>query len=212
MQRIKHWTIFDLETGPLCPQTIEEMEPEFKAPGNWKDPVKIAIKREEQRKAFHERAALNPMTSQVLCIGYGYSAHRTTSSPAETDEKAILKQFWDLFEEDQGYTWVGFCIFHFDLPYLLKRSWCHGIDVPPIRKGHYWHDRFVDLQEVWQCGDRQCGGSLDAISTFFGGPKKLGSGADFAAKWVVDRAAAIEYLHRDLEITEFVARRMGVIE
>ena len=69
----------------------------------------------------------------------------------------------------------------------------------------------IDLREVWQMGDRQAHGSLDAIAKHLGVGAKTGNGKDFAALWEKDRQTAIAYLENDLSITAAIANRMGVI-
>ena len=53
---------FDIETGPLAEQELNERMPVFSAKANLKDPVKIEADIAEKRKKFEEGATLNAYT------------------------------------------------------------------------------------------------------------------------------------------------------
>lgn len=206
--------IFDIETGPQ-PQTdifkiIPPFDPADVKYGNIKDPDKIAAKIDECREKYYsdalDNAALNAMTGRVLAIGIQpVGGHPVIIGHEKEDD--ILLEFWNLFSSTPG-KWVGFNIFGFDLPFLMRRSWANQLKVPFIRKGRYWSDEFIDLRETWQAGDRQAEGSLDSISRALGIGQKSGDGADFARLWKTERAKAEEYLRHDLELTTAVFSRI----
>lgn len=207
-------TIFDIETGPLNKEhilsTIPAFDPADVKVGNTKDPDKIAAKIEKAEQDYYskaiDRAALSPVTGRVLAIGI--KSNCVTSLLDFDDEAELLDSFWHLFNSASD-QFAGFNIFNFDLPFLVKRSWLHKVPVHGIRQGRYWHGRFMDLRELWQLGDRQCHGSLDAICKFFGVPGKSGNGADFHKLFTSDRKAAMEYLKDDLIATEAIFDRMN---
>ena len=62
------YNVFDIETGPLPIEHLEDMMPEFTAPSNWKDEAKIEAKIKEQQTKWFEKAALDARTGQVLAI------------------------------------------------------------------------------------------------------------------------------------------------
>lgn len=213
--------IFDVETGPLPEAEILPLMPEFKPDevkvGNIKDPDKISAKiaeaRDTQKREFIDRAALNPMTAQVLAIGVMDCATGDTIVSADSEAK-IISGFWRSITREGGYIMpiIGFNVCLFDLPMLVKRSWRWNIPVPlSLRRGRYWSDAVLDLRDTWQMGDRQCHGSLDTISQFLGVGKKTGNGKDFAALLETDRAAALEYCAHDLRLTHALAKRMGIL-
>jgi len=209
-------TIFDIETGPLPLAELEAIIPAFDPAevktGNIKDPAKIAEKLAESERRhkqdFIDRAALDPLTGRVLAIG---TLNLGKYVPIYDDDEAkMLRDFWMAWEE--SIQMIGFNIFQFDLPFLIRRSWKHKVTIPAeIRRGRYWADRFVDLRDVWQMGNRQDHGSLDSISKHMGIGAKTGDGGDFAALFGTDRNAALAYLKNDLELTWKMAERMGVI-
>lgn len=203
---------FDIETGALPEEEIAHLMPQFAAPANYKDPEKIKAYIEGQRIRWLQEAALSPLTGCVLCVGVlGPDGMQIIESESEDQ---ILAQFWE-FIRIQFYAQqsvYGWCIHHFDLPFLVKRSWHHSIPIPSsLRDGEskqYWNSLLVDLQARWQMGDRQCESSLDTASKFIGLPGKNGNGADFAKLWESDRPAAVSYLKNDLELTRDIHQRM----
>ena len=213
--------IFDIETGPLPEAELEAMLPPFDPAevktGNIKDPEKVAAKIAEaesnHRQAFFDRAALDPLTGRVLAIGM--LAGKDFEFLTYDDEDRMLDAFWSRWEDmSRGANrFIGFNCLLFDLPFLVRRSWKLGVKIPHgVREGRYWSNLFIDLREVWQLGDRQARGSLDAIARHLGVGEKSGSGKDFAALLKLDHDKAIEYLRNDLVLTARIAARLGVIQ
>ena len=98
-----------------------------------------------------------------------------------------------------------------DLPFLIRRSWALGVQVPTIlRNRRFWHDNLIDLRDWWKLGDWQAKGSLDTISKHFGYAGKNGDGKNFHKLWETDRVMAEAYLRNDLQMTLAVAQRMNV--
>jgi hypothetical protein len=214
---------FDIETGPLPDGELAALIPPFDRSevkvGNL-GPEKAAQKilEAEQRhwQEFHDHAALDPLTGQVLAIGmlYADSGEAVVIEPGD-DEAGMLREFWGRCRGEQGrvHQLVGFNICQFDLPFLFRRSWKHRVPVPfGYRRGRYWSDQVVDLREIWQAGDRQARGSLDSIARHLGVGQKNGNGQHFAQLWQEDPLAALQYLHNDLRLTYKVAEAMGVIQ
>ena len=203
-------TFLDIETASLPPDQLAKVKPEFTAAKNLKDPAKIAADIAEKEQAWLDRAALDAVSGQVLCIG-------TLGGPKDffplhsSNEVTTLTLGWQWLEQTlaAGNQVVGFCIFHFDLPFLIRRSYIHNVRVPgAIRRGRYWADGLIDIADIWACGNRDQTISLDRLAKVLGVPAKLGSGADFAGLWQTDREAALAYLKRDCEIVRDVYQRM----
>jgi hypothetical protein len=150
----------------------------------------------------------------------------TTDQPLASDEKLIhctvvsesvlLRGFWELVGRQKS-PWVGHNIHGFDLPFLMRRSYLLGIDVPrqTLIRGRYFHERFVDTMVLWWCGGRDYV-SLDRICKALGIPGKGDecSGKDFHRMFDAggdDRVKALAYLAHDLEMTLGVAEAMGVL-
>src|SRR6185503_5118471 len=202
--------IFDIETGPIDRPLLDLLAPEFKPAANLKDPEKIKASIEDKRQAYYEQAALSPVTGKVLTIGYDVDGQFTCGLPG--DEMAVIKSFWDLVIANPDVRFIGFNIAHFDLPFLIRRSLKHGLFVPIVfQNNRYLTSQFIDLMEIWQCGDRSETISLDRLSRYLGVGEKKGSGADFARLWNEDRQAAIDYLRQDIALTRACAERMRVV-
>lgn len=222
-----------------------EFDPSSVKIGNLKDRGKIDSKIEEARQAHaksvtdydsnveslktaHERsiidrAALDPVTGRVVAIGY-YSVekrkHAIDSGGEAGNEDEIIANFWKnvLKMRSTGRKVVGANIFGFDLPFLVRRSWILGVEVPScIRDGRYWDRCFICVREIWLLGQRwgDCESSLDTMARALDcGAKPDGvDGSMFWQLWsgsAEDRAKAIAYLQNDLDMTWGVAQRIGV--
>ena len=203
--------LFDIETGPLPLEQIEHLCPEFKAPANYKDAAKIAENIAEQKVTWIERGALSALTGRVIAIGLRTDG--ITTILQDDDEAVNLRAFW-LWLEDrvrERRAVVGFNSNKFDIPFLTRRSWAHGIAIPSgvyMTRGYVNQSVFIDLALEWQCGDRMEWVKLDTVCKFLGLPAKNGSGKEFAGLWVSDRAKALEYLNNDMAITAKVMERM----
>lgn len=226
--------VFDIETGPLPEPELSQRLPSFDPAsvklGNLKDPEKIAAKIAEA-KAEHEaetigKAALSALTGRVLAIGY--RSERATviahidSETFGGDEAALIEQFWHRYlkaKADRRHM-VGHNIAGFDLPFLIRRSWLLGVDVPDGIFDSNWRylDRiFVDTMQRWQAGNyRDQFVGLDKLGKAFGlGGKTEGvDGGDFHRLYFgteEERGKALEYLIRDVELTWLVAQRLGIV-
>lgn len=207
--------IIDVETSPLPPGQIMDLAPDFEAPSNWKDPAKIEAEIARKREQWLLDAALSPLTGQVVAVGIK-ACHGLAALKLGLPEQELLDWFWkaqdQLVAADFAAKFVGFYSNKFDLPFLLRRSWKHGVAVPEfIVNGTYLSDMFIDLARRWELGNRDDRISLDRLCKFLGVGEKTGNGADFAELLKSDPAKAEEYLRTDLNLTEACARRMGMI-
>jgi len=203
---------FDIETGPLPEDQISHLMPEFSAPSNYKDDAKIAANIEEQKKSWLDKLALSPLTGEVLAIGIIRDNEFYLISNIE-GEAHLLSTFWDAITDRLAIInkLIGFNSNRFDLPFLIRRSWLNRVPIPPtVIVGRYLNSHFIDLLEMWQCGDRQSSISLDRLSKYFGLEGKNGDGKFFHELWKTDREQAIKYLENDLYLTKSCADAMGV--
>lgn len=211
---------FDIETGPLGDSELAALLPPFDRnavkTGNLKDLEKIAAKLAEaeanHRCEFFERAALDATTGRVLAIGL-LTEDGEFSIIGHDEEPRLLQEFWAVCRSGTGCVnrMIGFNTHLFDLPFLIRRSFKHRVEIPAgIRNGRYWSDEMVDLREMWQMGDRQAHGSLGSIARHLGIGRKNGQGADFARLWREDRDQAIAYLRTDLELTAGIAAALQI--
>ena len=187
-------------------------------------PALVAAAEAAYWQAIQDRAALSPVTGRVLAIGC-YSVEKDKAAIAGVDkpddEKKVLADFWRQFLacKQANRSLVGFNSNSFDLPFMVKRSWLLGVDVPGTLfspDGKYLDRICVDLLARWKCGvwGNSDGASIKLanMARFFGvGDKPNGvSGKDFARLWVEDREAARSYLIGDLKMTAACAMKMGI--
>ena len=173
--------------------------------------------RDDAWQEFKGSAALAATTCRVIAIGTAGDRGDTVDAALAidpADESRIITQFWRqataLYNACRGSgsgAIVGHNILDYDLPVLVRRSWCLSLAVPTwIRRGRYWSDIFCDTIDLWSLGQRRVpgGASLDVVSKALGGPGKFGGvdGAHFhqllSSGDEADREKAIEYLRRDV--------------
>jgi hypothetical protein len=106
---------------------------------------------------------------------------------------------------------IGFNTQGFDLPFVIRRSWHHGITVPKtvMTSGRYWSDTLVDLMIAWRCGGYKDFISLDNLAKFLNVGQKNGNGELFHVLWNQDRDAAVAYLTNDVRLCADCAAKMG---
>ncbi len=199
--------IFDIKTGPLADEVGLPLFLKFD--NEW---VEMAL----------DKAALNPLAGQVLAIGYWDTDGGGLLSRDEVTldidfEREMISRFWEKYRlcRDNGVLLVGHNIAHFDVPFLLRRSWLLGLETPRtvIDRGRYIESRtFTDMMDLWSCGTYKFV-SLDALAQAMGiGGKPEGvDGGMFAKLLETDRAAAEKYLRNDLETALKIAERMGLV-
>jgi len=223
--------VFDIETGPLPADDLRQLytEPtyeEFAATcdARWKDETKRE-KYEAVRiggfEKFAAAAALSPLTGRVLAIGFlGTENSKVGILGAEWTEAELLAKFWRKWSESYKYrrAMIGWNIHGFDLPFLIRRSWLHGVSVPAsvrVSNDKYWNELLIDLMTRFAVGEWKSNTKLDTAAKFFGVGQKPAdvSGADFARLWLGspnERAKAVDYLKNDLAMTAGIAGRMGI--
>lgn len=209
--------VFDIETGPLdeeilSAQFVPKSKEEFVGNQRWKSETADAKYKEYLEGAFQgflNRAALDPTTGQVLAIGL--KSEKGAKILDSVNEEQILKDFWAkaLELEAQGRSLVGHNVLGFDLPFIMRRSWIHGIDVAKLTV-------VKDTMKVWSCGVYGDSISLDRLARALDvGTKTEGiTGADFARLWNgtdAEHKRAREYLLDDLRLTWDIANRLGVM-
>ena len=214
---MKH-IVFDIETVPQNEDLILARAPEFKAPSNFKDPVKIEEAIAKQRASYIADAALNWKTAEVVLIGAGDATEIRSFSGAAVTEKVLVSDFLGLLADalGDGVAVGGHNVKGFDLPMLVNRARVHGLIVPPnvltFWKGRpSWGDTIFDTMEILSFGRSFEGNGVDDVARVFGLPEKLGSGRDFPTLWRADQAGAIAYNRRDVEIEIEIARICGCI-
>ena len=216
--------IFDLESGPLPEDQLRAMLPEFDEStvklGNATKADTVARIIDEARENhwpnFIAKAALDPVKSRVLAVGVVFEVDKYEIAYGD-NECQLLEGTWDMFTDTEKL--VGHHIFGFDLPYLVKRSWITGVDVPDwVREGRYWSKRFIDLMVEWNLGDRTGGFiSADNLARAFGLEGKSTTGVtgenfhEYFRGDEVQRRMALDYLENDLRLEWEIAERMQIV-
>jgi DNA polymerase elongation subunit (family B) len=166
-----------------------------------------------------DKAALNAETGRVVTIGYlraDAPDEDAVLDDADFDEVRLLRRFWNSYKRvyrERG-RFVGWNSNGFDLPYLVKRSWILGVEVPStIYKGKWISDTWLDLMAVWTCHGFKQWTKLDVCARVLGLGNKTDqecSGAEFA-RWYRDpklHDQAVNYGKLDLTLTRAIYLRM----
>lgn len=204
--------ICDIETASQSDDQLALVKPEFLPAANLKDPEKIKASVVEKEAAWRDKAALSPLTGQILAVGLLDERWDVPIHILADSEVQMLDDVWKLWNE--GGRFVGFNVKEFDFRFMEIRSRILNVPVPDdLHDGRYWNRRIVDLQELFCAYSRDVSGfSLDAICRACGlGQKPEGvTGKDFARLFETDREGALEYVRNDLLLTSKLAARLGI--
>lgn len=229
------YVVLDIETIPDQREgAAERAASRVKAPGNYKDPAKIAAYVAEKATEAHASTSLNGAYGELFCIGYKVADFDTVvlsrqdiSDP--NDERLLLTEFYaDLAEAIDQTGWsdpgaggrqavfVGHNVIRFDLRFLWQRSVIH--DVKPSVRLPYdaspYSDRVVNIGQLWT-GDGREYVALDEICDALGVVNPKADGIDGSKVW--ERVAAgdwqsvIDYNAGDVEATAQVHARMAAL-
>jgi hypothetical protein len=203
--------VFDIETIPQDEAKLLALAPEFTAPANLKDPAKIEAAIARKRADYLADAALNWKTAEVVLIGAGDDT-QIQSFTAST-EKELVGDFLALLGDAlaDGVVAGGHNVKGFDLPMVVNRARVHGLKIPAtvlsFWKGRSaWHENIFDTLELLSFGRAFDGNGVEDVARVFGLPPKLGHGGDFPILWRADRAGALAYNRRDVEIEIEIAQ------
>lgn len=201
---MKPYWILDLESSALPEAVQREIAPDFDAPKNLRDPDKIAAAIADKEKSWLDSAALDACRGQVLAIGLAGADMPEPKVLVGGTEHGMLTHVRDLATVYHDLTMVGHNLLGFDLPFLVRRMWKHGIPPPPRWLDlTQWRAKWAfDTMLVWGCGNREQRISLDVLAWHLGLGRKNGTGADFAKLYEADREKAILYLKNDIALTE----------
>lgn len=199
--------IFDLETAPL-PDAAEYLEP-ASAPGNYKDPDKIAAYIADANAKNLEQAGLDVDLGQIVAIGWWWEGQEAeVCSAAYCTERDMLKQFWAVAE---GRHLVGYNVLAFDLPFLFRRSLYLGVPTPFLQIEKYRHPQVTDLQDVLSFQGKLKWRGLSFYCRKFGVdiPDDL-TGADIAAAVQAGEWGKVEsHVRCDILKTAALAEKLG---
>ena len=199
---------FDIETGP-CSAADPTLAPTIKAPSNYTDPEKIEAYIAKKELEFWDRAALDPVTGEIVAFGFRYKGQSYYIEEFEDGsdcETVILIGIERLAQAAGSRMWVGHNIIDFDLPFIVKRFWKHRMSMPAgWKQGRYWNNWFVDTQGLFGLGKYKDMIGLDRLARYLGHStgKDGKSGDKFHELINKDFEGAMSYLDGDLKLTEY---------
>lgn len=129
---MKSILFFDIETTANADAIA--LLPEPSAPANYKDQDKIAQYITEKKAEQIAQAPLDADLGKVIAISLQNGIESSVEvhligDPETKTESGLIRWFWSLFAKADGRS-CGYNIIGFDLPYLLRRSFDLGIQVP----------------------------------------------------------------------------------
>lgn len=174
-------------------------------------------KRKKEEETFEEKAALHAEYGKVVCISLWYTDVSTgewkTKSFVWSDEALLLAQFAQLLEW-KAITFIGHNIKWFDLPFLTKRYWIHGIPVPPALQFSGKKPRevaVIDTMDLWKTTSRDRV-SLEVIclALWLPNPKTSTDGSQVYQLYQANNFDAIaSYCEWDVKAVADVYKRIG---
>lgn len=202
--------VCDIETFAIddAEQYIEPVD----APGNYKDPIKIAEYVATATQKAIERCALDPDLGRIVALGWVFADDSVPTvhvCQTEADERSTLKHFW---RESRDTDLVTFAGLKFDLPFLMRRSLYLRVEHPILNVNKYRTTHVDLLSRLTHDGLIQ-GHSLRFYLSRFGiAHDDLVSGKDVdalvrAGQWA-DVAA---HCKADVLGTQALAKRIGAI-
>jgi len=162
---------------------------------------------------FIEKAALQAEFGRIVCISFGKVKFDEAGDPIAQivsysgTEEEILSQSLKLINglSRSGIKLIGHNIKRFDVPFLCKRAFITGHEIPQILQvwdKKPWETALVDTSELWSFGAWQEGfTSLDLLSTVLGidSPKEDMKGSDVHSNFYLGNIDKIrEYCQRDV--------------
>lgn len=146
------YLILDLETLPIDNAADFIATDDIAAPSNWKDPEKIAVYCEAERKERIGKAALDLDLARICAVG-GCSDRTPPTAivlkteAEEADELARLASSLDQYRpHSELLTIITFNGFKYDLPLLMRRAKYLGVPFPKINLDRY-RSPHIDLYE-----------------------------------------------------------------
>jgi len=210
---------FDIETESLTSEELLIRQPRFEARANIKDPTKIEADIEAKKKAWAQKAALDPYRGRVVAIGYSRDDGDIICehyNGNKDKEREIIDDFWELYKHEVNHFLCGFNILNFDIPFLIRRSFAIGVRVPKCVNGVFnfastngrrMGQRFLDLMDFWRLGNYQDRISLSNFAIHCGLAPKEQSGKEFAGLLRTDTKAAMRYLKNDVALVRSIYNR-----
>ena len=212
-----HFT-FDIETGARSFDEIETYCPPIKPHKGIKDADKQAVFVEGKRDEWLDKAALSPLTGQVLVIGLRVEGVNTMLHvDKEGDEKSVIEAFFSEVRKFSDQKWVGHNCHGFDWPFLRGRAMALNVPFPAGIVTSICGQRYLnfaancrDTMLAWN-PDPTSRISLNNLGKILGLGTKTGDhGKHFDKLYAESPDEALAYCERDLELTDEIWQRIGI--
>lgn len=185
----------DIETIPDQSEGAQERaKARITAPGNYKDPEKIAAYIEERAADAWLKTALSGWYGQMVAVAWAVNDD-PVSYIVNLDEHKLLTTFWRDLGRSTGNDplFVGHKIADFDLPFLYQRSIINRV-IPTVAispsLSAYSHDVFDTSYEF--TGDRHAGIKLDELSEILRIENRKPDGLNGSDVWGLVQAGELE--------------------
>jgi DNA polymerase elongation subunit (family B) len=201
---------FDIETA-----ANEKMVPylqEPTAPGNYKDPEKIARYIADKQAKAKEEMPLDIDFARIRAFSWAMGINSIPTvilADNEEDERVILGRAWTnigLVTDIAGWNIRGF-----DLPILLRRAWALGVEIQrPIDFSRYGSNGVHDFMDIFYHGGNVPGPrarSLKYVSWMYGVDNPLPELNGSMVK-DMDSRTLIEYAANDVILVQKLASRL----
>lgn len=151
-----------------------------------------------------ETTGLDPIKDRITAIGMKSS--RKEDALIGVDEKLILEKFWGMVQGKYPcLRLIGFNCLSFDMPFILIRSFKHGVKVLDVR------GKVIDLRLVLSHGNRYQQGKLEDYAALIGlkGKHNGYGGSDAIRLWDNNQLSELrDYVLSDVQITYGIYKRM----
>jgi predicted PolB exonuclease-like 3'-5' exonuclease len=171
-EEIKSMLFIDIETtsGFKTLDELKESHPELISFWDRKEKFiraeDIELRDAESSDIYFQKASLNAEWGRIVCISVGQIKFDEDDVPFMQkksfygeDERDLLSSFVNfmnqVFFKAPGIKLVGHNIKGFDLPYIIKKSILHSIELPRqlhLHKVKPWENCLIDTYEVWKAG------------------------------------------------------------
>lgn len=220
----QEWLVFDIETAAR--EGVEEFIPEVTAPGNVKDPVKVAAAIEAKQQEQIEKLSLDMNLNRIITISFithEMSEPMTLIATSEDEECEALSLFFHNFAPAgiaHNLPLIGFAIKNFDIPVCLQRARLLGMPAPRLNLAKWSNPHIHDIQEDLNFdGLTKYGDSgvmkrrLKNYAALFGCPEFDDcDGADVAELLADGKIDEVKkHCEADVLRTQFLAKMLGVI-
>ncbi len=171
---LQDFIIFDVETVTEY-KTLDELARHNPAKAElWSKRCEWLRKKFEENKdmtdeqLYVEKAALQPEFGKIICISIGKldlsggESRISVKSYSDPDERVLLQQFVGnanaILKKLPAVEYIGYNSNRFDVPYITKRCFINGVNVPVVLKTFGvkpWESKHKDFIDIWSANSWQ---------------------------------------------------------